>query len=384
MIPYQDIFAAIDGLYEDYLTVWEDICNIESPTRHKAGVDAVSDYLIALAEKRGWQIERIPCEKAGDAVCITVNGDAPAAPISISGHLDTVHPVGSFGTPAVRRDSEKIYGPGVNDCKGGVVAGFLAMDALCRVGFTSRPVQMLLQTDEEVGSSLSGRKTIHYMIDKSKDAVAFLNLEGFKAGHACLRRKGIVTFTFTVTGVEAHSSKCADSGANAILDAAYKIIELEKIKDPEGLTCCCSVISGGTVTNVVPGKCEFKANVRFATQEQLAWIRKHVQQIADTVHVPGCTCTVTQPRGRVAMEHTKRNADLLTRMNEIYARCGLPILKEGFSGGGSDAADVTVAGIPCVDSIGVWGGNIHTTGEFAYLSSLRDAARRIATVIAYL
>lgn len=377
----QQIFDTIDLLYDSYLKVWEDVCNLESPTRDKAGVDAVGNYFMDMAKERGWQIETVACEKAGNAICITMNSQAKAAPISLSGHLDTVHPVGSFGTPAVHRDETKIYGPGVTDCKGGVVAGLLAMDALRLCGFHDRPVQMLLQTDEEVGSSLSGKKTIHYMIDKSKDAVAFLNLEGNTPGEACLVRKGIVTFTFTVTGIEAHSANCAEAGANAIADAAYKIIELEKIKDSEGLTCNCAVINGGTVSNTVPGQCVFKANVRFATQEQLAWMRDYVQKLADTVHVPGCRCTVNQPRGRVAMEYTERNGALLEQMNRIYAENGLPVLKMGRRKGGSDAADVTAAGIPCIDSIGVAGGKIHTIEEFAYLESLRDAAQRIAAVV---
>ena len=143
----EKLFAMIDSLYDEYLDVWEAICNIESPTRHKEGVDAAAGLLTDMARARGWQVETVPCEKAGDAVCITLNPEAEAAPISISGHLDTVHPIGSFGTPAVHRDAEKIYGPGVNDCKGGVVAGFLAMDALDRIGFRARPVQLLLQTD---------------------------------------------------------------------------------------------------------------------------------------------------------------------------------------------------------------------------------------------
>jgi glutamate carboxypeptidase len=378
------LFETIDSLYDEYLDVWEAICNIESPTRCKEGVDASAKLLIDMAVARGWKVETVPCEKAGDAVCITLNPDAPDSPISISGHLDTVHPIGSFGTPAVRRDGEKIYGPGVNDCKGGVVAGFLAMDALDRVGFRTRPVQLLLQTDEEVGSGLSGKKTINYMIEKSKNAVAFLNLEGHTPGEACLIRKGIVTFTFTVTGIEAHSANCAEAGANAIADAAYKIIELEKIKDADGLTCNCAVISGGTVSNTVPGRCEFKANVRFATQEQLAWMRDYVQKLADTVHVPGCKCTVNQPKGRAAMEYCERNAALLEKMNRIYAENDMPELKVGRRKGGSDAADVTEAGIPCLDNFGTFGGGIHTPNEYGLISSLPIAAKRLCAIIAHL
>ena len=30
----EKLFAMIDSLYDEYLDVWEAICNIESPTRH--------------------------------------------------------------------------------------------------------------------------------------------------------------------------------------------------------------------------------------------------------------------------------------------------------------------------------------------------------------
>ena len=228
------LFNTIDELYEQYLSFWEDICNIESPTDYKKGVDAAGEYCIAHAQKRGWAVEIMENDVSGNVVCITLNPEAKAAPIAFSGHMDTVHPQGMFGYPAVSMDDEKIYGPGVVDCKGGVVAGFLAMEALAKIGFTDRPVRMLLQSDEEVGSRLSNKATINYICEKAKDSIAFFNLEGHNNGDACLGRKGIITFEFTVFGQEAHSSACAERGANAILDAAYKIIELEKIKEDAG------------------------------------------------------------------------------------------------------------------------------------------------------
>ena len=275
-----------------------------------------------------------------------------------------------------------MYGPGVADCKGGAVAAFLAMDALDRCGFRSRPVKLILQTDEEVSSMISNKATIGYMCERALESVAFLNLEGYTTGEACLVRKGTITFTFKVEGIEAHGSLCATHGASAILDAAHKIIELEKLKDKDGLTCNCGVISGGSVPNTVPGYCEFKANIRFANSEQLEWVRKHVKEIADTVHVPGCKCRVNNPKGRVAMEYTERNAALLARMNEIFEENGLSALVGVKHNGASDAADVTHAGAACIDSLGVRGGKIHSPGEFAYLDSLAESAKRLAAVAA--
>ena len=242
----REIFEMIDSLYEPYLQVWQDVGNIESPTRCKALVDEVSQYFANMARQRGWKVDIMKSENAGDVVCITLNPDSKEAPICLSGHLDTVHAVGAFGSPAVHCDNEKIYGPGVTDCKGGVVAGFLAMDAVSRLGYRNRPVKLLLQTDEEFGSALSQKKTINYIIEQSKDAIAFLNLERNNPGTACLGRKGIVTFSFVVKGKAAHSSNSAEAGANAIVDAAYKRIELDKIKDKDGITCNCAMLGVGT------------------------------------------------------------------------------------------------------------------------------------------
>lgn len=375
---HRKLFETIDTLYETYLDVWEDVCNIESPTACKEGVDAVGRYFIRMAEERGWQVEIGHQDVAGDTVCITLNPDVDAQPLALSAHMDTVHPIGLFGTPAVRRENGKIYGPGVLDCKGGIVAAFLAMDALDRCGYRARPVQLLLQSDEE--HDLSGKTTIQWICEKAKNAVAFLNLEAYTKDTVCLTRKGIATFTFEVTGVEAHSCICAVQGANAIAEAAHKIIELEKWKDNDGITCNCGVISGGSVPNTVPGKCVFKANVRYATKEQLEWTCKEMKRIAETVYVPGCTSTVMLTGSRVAMEYRPCNEALVDKMNEVYAKAGLPQLKPVRRNGGSDAADVTMYGIPCLDSLGVSGNRMHSPDEYANMESLKEAAYRMAAV----
>lgn len=380
----EKLFSAIDSMYDSYVKVWEDVCNIESPTKYKVGVDAVGNYFAEMAQVRGWRVERFEHPISGDVVAITMNPDSKEKPITLSGHMDTVHPIGLFGTPAVRIEDGKIFGPGVLDCKGGIVAAALAMDALRLVGFDKRPVLLLLQSDEEGGSMGSNKATIGYMCEKAKDSVAFLNLEGYAPGKVCIARKGIITFTFKIKGIEAHSSRCATDGANAIAEAAHKIIELEKLKDAEGLTCNCGVISGGSVPNTVAGYCEFKANIRFATADQLEWVRGYVKEIADTAHVKGCVCELEQTGFRVAMQYEERNQRLLDRMNEIFESVGMSTLEAMSGKGGSDAADATVYGIPCLDSLGTAGGRIHSPDEFSYLESLRESAKRLAAVAYYI
>ena len=129
---------------------------------------------------------------------------------------------------------------------------------------------------------------------------------------------------------------------------------------------------------------EGKANVRFANNEQYEWIHSYVDEVAKKTHVEGCTCTVDHPKGRPAMEYCERNIELLGKINAALEKCSLETLEVSKSLGGSDAADVTVFGIPCVDSLGVRGGKIHTPAEFAYIDSLAESAKRLAAIICYL
>ena len=373
---------SLDFLEKKYISVWEDICNIESPTWDKAGVDAVGKYCATLAESLGYKAEIKEIKTAGNVVIITMNPDAVGKPFCISGHMDTVHEKGSFGTPAAKIDGGKLYAPGALDCKGGIVAGLYAMETMKLLGYNERPIMMLLESDEEDGSSSSNKETINYICDRAKDAIGFLNLEGFTTrDYCCIQRKGIITYKFTVTGIEAHSSECAKRGANAILDAAYKITEIEKIKDDGGITCNTGTISGGSVPNTVAGSCEFKVNVRYKNAEEREWIDKHLRSIANTIHVKGCKCNIEIVTTRLAMEYTERNVLFLEKINRALEKTGYPTLKGAFRKGGSDAAEITSAGIPCIDSIGVSGGGIHSTGEFADIDSLKFSAGRIATII---
>ncbi len=382
-MDHEVLFVKIEELYPEYIGILAQACDIESPTTFKEGVDAVGKFLVSLAEKRGWAVEVENEQVAGDPICITLNPDAPGAPVCLSGHIDTVHPVGLFKEPRVHRDEKCLYGPGALDCKGGVVASFLAMDALDRCGFRSRPVKLILQTDEETGSSTSSKRTLDFMRRKSEGAIAFINTEGRDPGRLVLERKGILRYEFIVSGIAAHSAIC-DAAASAITEAAHKIIELEKFKDRNAITCNCGVIKGGTVANSVCDLCTFTADIRFMNQKQFDEAERIVRSVAEKTHVEGCSCELRLVSMRPAMEKVERNYLLLDRINEICSGVGLSTFEPRMSHGGSDAAYITQFGIPCIDSIGLFGGYAHSVKEYVFLDSLLQSAKEQAAIAAYL
>ena len=58
------VFSEIEILKEEYLSFWENVCNIESPTFCKSGVDAVGEYFSHWAENNGFYVE-----KHGEVIC---------------------------------------------------------------------------------------------------------------------------------------------------------------------------------------------------------------------------------------------------------------------------------------------------------------------------
>ena len=220
--------------------------------------------------------------------------------------------------------------------------------------------------------------------EKAKDSIAFLNMEGRgKANIGTLVRKGILRYNFNIHGKAAHSAWCVGA-ANAVTEAAHKIIELEKMKDGEGLTCNCGVISGGTKANSVADFCTFTADIRYSTMKDAEKALKICKEVAETVYVPGCSCELEEVSTRPAMELCDKNVELFETMNKIYERVGLPPLVMNKAAGGSDAAYTTLYGIPSIDSIAVSGGGGHSINEYITIKSLSEAAKRVAAVICYI
>lgn len=385
MSEYKQVFETIDSLVPEFIKFWEDVGNIESPTNYKKGVDEVGNYFADYCSKEGWDIEFFKHDIVGNVVCVTMNPNIKNAPITLSGHMDTAHAVGSFGTPAVKVDEKNIYGPGVMDCKGGIVAAVMAMKALKKHNFSSRPIRLLLQSDEENVSAYSNKATINWICQKASDSIAFLNCESTRKDSAVLWRKGCLRYMVKVTGKSIHGSRCAEGGVSAIQEAAYKIIKLEEFpKEVDGLSFNCGIIKGGTLANTVPDICCFNAEIRYGSQKELEKGKEILTEILSETHLEGTTTTWEVESYCPAMEKSQKNFDLLDKINEIYKKCNMPTLTARQSLGGSDAAAVTVAGIPCVDAIGVAGDFIHTPNEYATLESLAEAAKRIVAVCLYI
>ena len=102
----------------------------ESPTFDAAAVARMVDVVAYDCAAAGASLEVIP-GRMGLGPSLRVRfphrdrGRSPG--ILVSGHLDTVHPVGTLQKNPWRREAGRIYGPGIQDMKGG---NFVALEAM--------------------------------------------------------------------------------------------------------------------------------------------------------------------------------------------------------------------------------------------------------------
>ena len=376
----ENIFSYIDSNREKFLSFWEDICNIEGTSADKESIDKLSDFITEFAENLGFSVSRIPFENCGDYLVIDSRPDAEKG-YAFMAHTDTVHPIGSFGAPAVRRDDDRIYGPGVVDCKGGIAIALLAMKALLENGY-NKNLRLLLTTDEEVSNRLSGEKGIETIRNAVSGYKAAFNCEVGVDGEAVVSRKGILRATIKIKGVSAHSGIDYQNGVSAVREAAYKIIELETKSDPDTTTYNCGIIKGGTRPNIVPDECEITVDVRVRDEKGMVEAEGVLRAVAEKSFVDGTSSTVEFISRRDAFLRNEDTERLFTLVRLTSRKYRLGDLKPIESGGGSDSAYSQSAGVPSICAVGACGDYCHTLREFAYIKSLTERAKLLSAAIA--
>src|SRR5258708_38819948 len=127
----------------------------ESPSEDRQAVNAAMALAEHWAREQGARIKRHRQREFGDVLELHFGPSrSKQKPVLLLGHLDTVWPIGTLEKMPWREADGRFWGPGVLDMKAGVVMALAALNTL-REMKSSRPVTLLLNSDEEVGSRIS-------------------------------------------------------------------------------------------------------------------------------------------------------------------------------------------------------------------------------------
>lgn len=359
--PVSDI--APDDL--DRLGAW---IRVESPTSSPEGVNRMMDLVAAEAEEAGIAQERVPGRDGlGDSLVLRA-GPALAEPgILILSHLDTVHPLGTIesGLP-LRREGDRLYGPGVYDMKGGAWLALQAFKRVAKAGGARLPMTFLFTSDEEIGSPTT-RVLIEDLARRS--AYALVTEPARDEGRVVTSRKGVGRFRIDVEGVPAHAGSRHQDGRSAIREAAHQVLAIEAMTDyGRGVTTTVGMISGGTAENVIPQHCRVFADLRVETPEDGRSYASRLLGLAS--RDPDVRITTSGGMNRPPWPRSEEGKRLFEVARQVAAETGRDLQEAPLSGGGSDGNFTAALGIPTLDGLGIDGAGAHTLHEHGLVSSI--------------
>ncbi len=352
------------------------LVEIESPSDSKPAVDEAVCLTGSLAEAIGGRVKLHKQSHFGDVLEIRI-GPARSSrkPILLLGHLDTVWPLGTLRTIPWSESGGRFYGPGVLDMKAGIAMALAAIRILQQLGI-GRPITLLLNSDEEVGSPVSRPITERLALASS----AVLVLEPAQ-GLACkTSRKGVGDYHLHVTGVAAHSGVDFERGHSAILELARLLQTVAGFTDLRlGRTVNPGVISGGTRSNVIAQHAYADVDIRIAKASDAAKVEKLFRGLRCSD--PHCKLEITGCLNRPPMERKPGTVALYKQARKLAAEIGFT-LDEAATGGGSDGNFTAALGVPTLDGLGAVGEGAHAAHESIVIEHLVPRTALLAALLA--
>ena len=269
--------------------------------------------------------------------------------------------------------------------KAGVLMAMSAIAAVRQTSDLPRPVVLLLNPDEEVGSPVSRDHTER--LGALAEAVFVLEpaqgMPGTRANGAYkTARKGIGNYRIEVTGVAAHAGVDFTNGHSAVLELARLLPQIAALSQPSedfGVTVNPGVIGGGTRSNVVADNAWAEIDVRVPSVADADRIHPAITALPTTD--PGCTLSVTGGLNRPPMERLPGTIALFERARTLAQELGFA-LNEASTGGGSDGNFTAALGTPTLDGMGPVGEGAHAAHESLLTEYLVPRTVLLAALIA--
>ncbi len=381
MTQLDTALAYLDQFQGEMVDLWKALVRLESPSSDPAAIDKLASHLDTYCRALGMDTEKLRPEGAGTCLAART-AEGPLSPLLLLGHIDTVHPVGSFPGGPWTVDGDWVSGPGVHDCKGGLVIALYVIRALAHAGYSKRQLRLAVVSDEETGHALSRMESVDFLRRTAQGCGAAFTFEsGLMNGDLVTRRKGGGSIHLDVEGVASHCGTAPEKGASAVREAARKIVAIEDLTDFDHVTFNCGKISGGTSVNTIPAACQVDICIRFHTNQERDESMEQLHAICGRTETPHTTCTLGPLMGFPAMEEISGTAELVRTYQDASEALGLGRPGTVGTAGCSDSAYTTSMGIPTLCAVGVLGEGQHSPHEHARISSLLTQAKRLTAAI---
>jgi glutamate carboxypeptidase len=356
------------------------LCAIDSDSYNKTGLDEMALRLAERMRGIGMHVDSVQRETWGNDLFGMLRGTGHGN-VLLLGHTDTVYPPGTAAARPLRVEGNAVYGPGVCDMKGCILAAIYAVEALQAAGFREYgELRFLCVSDEEINT----RHCQDIMEQACEDCQGAFILEAARSnGDIVSARKGNAAYTLTARGRSAHAGVEPEKGRNAIVELAHQVLEFQALNGwREGLTISAGVISGGTVPNVVPDFAQVQFDLRFLRQADRLATEELFRESLRRKFIEGVELMLEDaPDIKGPMVRTPESLKLAEQAQEIAGLLGFSV-NHVLTGGASDASYTSGYAIPSLDGLGPIGGRDHSPYEYLELDSVAPRVALLAGLIA--
>jgi glutamate carboxypeptidase len=383
-IPMRALLAGARRKLPALLELTQRLVRAESPSDDKAAVDACVALAAEHAKSLDGRVKLHRQKLIGDVLEVrfgpkaksgSKTGAGGAKPVLLLGHLDTVWPLGTLKTMLCRVSDGRLWGPGTLDMKAGVAMAFTAVEMLGEAGMLQREIVLLLNTDEEMGSTIS-RPITEWLAAASEAVFVLEPAQGLAYKTA---RKGTGNWRIEIKGVAAHAGVDFEKGASAIVELARVVETVSGWTDlKRGLTVSVGLAGGGSKTNVIPAEAWAEVDGRIVRASDGRRIERKFAGLKPVDK--RCSLAVTGSINRPPMERTRGTVKLYRQARGFAAELGFQ-LEEAATGGGSDGNFTSALGIPTLDGMGAVGEGAHARHESIVLEHLAPRTALLAGML---
>ena len=353
----------------EMITLWERLVNIDSGSKYGKGLTQVGLLLMEELRALGAEIQQhhLPEGNQGFHIVASFRGSGKGS-ILLLAHMDTVFPEGAAKLRPFKIEDGKAYGPGVSDCKGGIMLCLQALRNIKEMKFLDfGKITCIFNCDEEIFSPDS-----RAIIQSQAQTHSYtLCIEPGSVDDGVVTwRKGGAVLTIEVTGRAAHAGAAPEKGRNAAMELINQITRLSKLEDKSKLTTInFTVMRAGERTNVIPDYAIAQADIRALYPEEFSRLELAANEIAGQRIIPDTEVKIGIIKNNPPFSPSELTDQLAQKAAQIYGELGRTLKTTG-EGGISDANWAAAAGSIVIDGLGPVSRRAHTDKENADAESI--------------
>ena len=324
------------------------------------------------------KLENVTIDKTGNVYgrLPRVHGQkSHTKPLIVSAHMDTVFPADT--DLSIKREPERIYGPGLGDNSLGVATLFGLIWMLRERNIElGGDVWFVANVCEEGLGDLRGMKAV---VDRFGAGVrAYLVIEGLALGHIYHRAVGVKRYRVTARTTGGHS--WSDYGKpSAIHELSRLVVQLAALELPGQPRTTMNVgkIAGGTSVNVIASEAMLDLDLRSEEQQPLMQLVSAAEKLIHAANRQGVNIEAQvigqRPVGEVGVNHP-----LVKLAEECLHEQGL---EAALISGSTDANVPLSMGYPAIVLGVTTGGGAHTKHEYINTAPVAQGMEQLVSFV---